>query len=97
MWIFAQNGFASVVEHRDDPACVLVRCRCADDATFFADRLGVEWFTDDLADYRYRMEAPKADVAQLVGELVPQITIEVTPEPVLTQINTMFSIPLYPV
>lgn len=73
MWIFSKQGFASVVEHRDDPAYVLVRCRCASDAQFFATRLGVSWFTDDLADYRYRMEAGKSAVAKLAGELVGEI------------------------
>lgn len=73
MWIFTKNGFASVVAHRDDPKTVLVRCRCKADAQYFADKLSVEWFIDDTADYRYRMEAPKSRVGILMAEEVGQI------------------------
>jgi len=73
MWIFARNGFASVVKHRDKPDTVLVRCRCKEDAEFFADCLNVEWFTDEQADYRYRMEAPQAAVADVLAKLALDI------------------------
>jgi hypothetical protein len=64
MWVFDTRGFYSVVQNRDDPTTVLVRCRDREDAQRLADWLS----EDDLpievhhtpdADYAYRMVVPR--------------------------------------
>jgi hypothetical protein len=52
MWIFQNNSFLSVVEHKDDPARVLVRSRIQGDIERAIP--GVTVHEDRQADYRYR-------------------------------------------
>jgi hypothetical protein len=60
MWIFTSNSFVSIVEHRDDPAKLIIRGRFKGDVDRF---LGapIEIETPD-ADYRFRATAKRADV-----------------------------------
>lgn len=57
MWIFTRDGFYSVVVHRDDPECLLVRSRAEGDLVRLRDALGIsEPVVRDLnADYTWRL------------------------------------------
>ena len=79
MWLFTKDGFYSVVEHRDDVGCVLVRCRTKADAQAL-----VEWAVtvrnadpdieeDPTADYRWRVKMVRADFAAYARERVMTI------------------------
>ena len=58
MWIFTQDGFLSVVEHRDDSDCLIVRSRARDDLERMAHFAGQEIIVMPDADYRFRVEVP---------------------------------------
>lgn len=79
MWVFCKSGFYSVVQHRDLPNELLVRCRAREDA----EKL-IEWLNANLVAYidedtgaateaeKYEVEeTPEADYRFRV--LVPRI------------------------
>ncbi len=64
MWVFDIRGFYSVVQNRDDPTTVLVRCRDREDAQRLADWLSEDYLPTEVrhtpdADYAYRMVVPR--------------------------------------
>lgn len=82
MWLISEDGFASVVAHRDRPDHLLVRARARSDLENLcrvAEEEGVGGFDPvgifslDDADYRWRLEVRRDDFASLVSSLVGRI------------------------
>ena len=73
MWIFTQDGFLSVVEHRDDSDCLIVRSRARDDLERMAHFAGQEIIVMPDADYRFRVEVPRAVFGAFMREQVIDI------------------------
>ena len=70
MWLFTQNSFISVVQHRQQPHDVLVRARVKSHlARLFPQKQIQE---DAEADYRYRLIVPKIEFAKVVSEYIMQ-------------------------
>ena len=66
MWLFARDGFFSIVQHKDDPDYLLVRARVRED---IVDAFG----PDDIleltgSDYRFRKTVPRAVVADYLSK-----------------------------
>jgi hypothetical protein len=65
MWVFTIDGFYSAVEHRDDRAMLMVRCRSKADADRLAIRLLNVMSTPPEVrhtpegDYAYRVSIPR--------------------------------------
>jgi hypothetical protein len=77
MWIFTQFGFFSIVAHREKLDTLLIRGRSHKDLQAFADRIGnVKVVTMNLADYRYRFEAPKARVAEVLSAELNELSYD---------------------
>ncbi len=66
MWIFLNDAFLSVVAHNDKPDHLHVRGRLAGDIerTF----PGAEVTVTRAADYRYRADVPRTEVARVLSE-----------------------------
>lgn len=82
MWLITEDGFASVVAHRDRPDHLLVRARAEADLENLcrvASEEGVSGFDPvgifslDAADYRWRLEVRRDDFAALAAALVGRI------------------------
>jgi len=64
MWVFLKDSFLSIVAHRDDPNCLLVRARKRGDIRrVFPDAAEIH---TPSADYCYRAKVPRAEVAAAV-------------------------------
>ena len=71
MWIFTKEGFYSVVQHKDGATKMLVRSRTRGDLERFCVATGLSEKRvkcDVLADYRWRMEAPRDIVTRYVRD-----------------------------
>lgn len=78
MWLFCKSGIYSVVEHRDGPEWLLVRCRTEHDAQALVYGVGairrpgtfpiptVE--EDPTADYRWRVKVLRSDFDAFIGK-----------------------------
>ena len=76
MWIMTQEGFFSVVEHRDDPSLVLVRARCVEDITALCKRTGRSPAAAErnlAADYEWRITIAREEFEQIVVGMVADI------------------------
>ena len=74
MWVFLNNAFLSIVQHRDDNSQLLVRARIASDIErVFPD---AKTFTDNHADYKYRAVIPRAEVAKAMATQVEGINYD---------------------
>lgn len=82
MWLITEDGFASVVAHRDRPDHLLVRARARGDLENLcqvASEEGIEGFDQvgifslETSDYRWRLEVRRDDFAALVATLVGRI------------------------
>jgi hypothetical protein len=82
MWMIGEEGFVSVVAHRDRPDHLLVRardradlenlCRVAlEEGIEGLDPVGI--FSLEDADYRWRLEARRDDFAELAAASVRRI------------------------
>lgn len=71
MWIALPDAFLSIVAHRDKPSVLLVRARIEGDIerTFPGARVEVT----PTADYLYRAEVRRVEVARVLAELVKRI------------------------
>jgi hypothetical protein len=74
MWIFTNESFLSVVEHRDKPGILLVRSRIEGDIERAIP--GAEVWEDINADYRYRAEVPKQALKDAVANSVDRISYD---------------------
>lgn len=71
MWLFTDHGFFSIVQHKDNPAYLLVRARVKGDIERYFPAADVQR-TDD-ADYLYRATIPRAQVMDVVMDVVRNI------------------------
>lgn len=85
MWLITEEGFASVVSHRDREGYLLVRARARGDLESLcrvASEEGIEGldpegiWEDPNADYRWRLEARRDAVAAVAAALVERITYD---------------------
>lgn len=72
MWVFLNNSFFSVVEHKDDPSTMVVRARVPGDLerAFGND---IEVIELGGSDYRLRTYLPRDRVSQTIADHVNQI------------------------
>lgn len=68
MWLFAKNGFFSIVKDKNNPDNLLVRARVKGDIEQYWPNAKVE-MTED-ADYLYRTSLPIGSVRERVGAIV---------------------------
>jgi hypothetical protein len=75
MWLFSNEGFVSIVQHKLFPWRVLVRGRAKEDIENFAERLAklgenvtVKQNLD--ADYHWRLECKKKNAAQVMMDMM---------------------------
>lgn len=76
MWIFTQFGFFSLVQHRAKPETLLVRGRVKSDLVAFAHRCRLPASSVielDDADYRFRIEVPRAVAAEALEKATGEI------------------------
>jgi len=71
MWIFTNSGFLSVVAHRDNKEVLLVRARRAGEIESIFPK--AETFKMESADYHYRAEIKRDEVAQVMAEQIQNI------------------------
>jgi hypothetical protein len=64
MWLFTKQGFISIVQHRDDPDLMRVRARVRADLERCFPRREAEIIEDRVADYRWHLNVPRAEVAE---------------------------------
>ena len=71
MWLFCKSGFFSAVAHLDKPGTILLRARFRGDLERLCAAHDLDTATiaeTPEADYRFRMELPKADWARVAAE-----------------------------
>lgn len=76
MWLISMQGMYSVVEHREDPQRMLVRCRARGDLIALAAQIpGLEGrvFYDDQADYPWRAEVSRSEWALAAARLATEV------------------------
>lgn len=71
MWLFLNNAFVSIVEHRDEPTLLIVRGRIRGDVDRFLGRK-CEAVTPE-ADYRFRAVVERSEVEAAVVRAVEGI------------------------
>lgn len=73
MWIFLNDAFMSVVEHRDDPSLLMVRARLPGDLETvfpeFVDRV----LTTPSNDYRFRVVVTRERLMQAMNKKIDTI------------------------
>jgi hypothetical protein len=70
MWIFLNDAALSVVAHRDDAGCLLVRARMAGDI----ERVFPQTVLENAGtDYRYRATVPRQQVADRIADSIAAI------------------------
>lgn len=73
MWVFLSNAFLSIVEHKDDPALLVVRARARTDlARVFPAHAGRVAHTPG-GDYAFRASVPREEVAAALHAEVRRI------------------------
>src|SRR5512142_681225 len=71
MWLFTTKGFFSIVQHKDDPDCLLVRARVKGDIEQHWPYAKIQKTED--ADYLYRAKIPREAVQSVLHEIVKNI------------------------
>ena len=74
MWLFAPNGFVSIVEDKENPECLLVRGRVKGDIEALFP--GAEVTMTPQRDYRFRASLPRGLVASVVAGHVESINYD---------------------
>lgn len=74
MWLTTKTGFLSLVQHRDDPAYMLVRARVRKDLEDAFPQLAHGIEDQPTADYRYRLVVSRGDVALYMLEELAETT-----------------------
>jgi len=72
MWLFTKNSFISVVQHRERPDDVLVRARVRKHLERLFSNEAKEIYTDEGADYKYRLLISKKELAEVVSAYIMQ-------------------------
>ena len=73
MWIFAKDGFLSIVQHRDQSDMLMVRARVAGDIEHYFPAKVIR--TDD-ADYLFRAIIARKAVAAAMAKAVEAISYD---------------------
>tara|TARA_Y100001934_G_C12324383_1_gene761771 strand:- start:443 stop:847 length:405 start_codon:yes stop_codon:yes gene_type:complete len=73
MWIFTQTGFLSVVEHRDDRRCLIVRARAQEDLKDIAEFAVQQVMEMPEADYRFRVEVARVTFAAFMRSKISEL------------------------
>ena len=76
MWLFTQDGFLSIVRHRDDPEVLLVRARDRASLEEFGAKVGLpaaEIVTLPETDYRYRIVCGDGAVLSFLAQTVREL------------------------
>lgn len=71
MWVFLNDSFVSVVEHRDEKDVLLVRSRIQGDIEKLVPEATV--FEDPSADYRYRALVPRELFQEAMSRAVDKV------------------------
>jgi hypothetical protein len=71
MWLFLNNAALSIVAHRDEPDCLLVRARVAGDIERIFPSAEVHEMLE--ADYRYRANVRREEVAARIAQSIATI------------------------
>jgi len=71
MWIFAKDGFLSIVQAKDRADCLLVRGRVQGDVQYYFPTARV--LRSERRDYRHRAIVPRESVAARLAVAVQQI------------------------
>jgi hypothetical protein len=71
MWVFLNDSFLSIVQHRDQPQCLMVRARIKGDIERAFP--GVTATRTPDADYLFRAEMPRSVVSLAMADAVNQI------------------------
>ena len=71
MWVFLNNAFLSIVEHRDNKDILLVRSRFAEDINRVFPK--AEVFSDIGTDYKYRAFICRDDVSHMMKQQAEKI------------------------
>ena len=74
MWIFLNNAMLSIVAHRSKPDTLLVRARVKGDIEAVFPLAPV--FTLPSADYHYRAEVPRSEVAAALAQQVNELAYD---------------------
>ena len=72
MWLFTQNSFLSVVQHRTQQHNVLVRARVKEHIIRLFPKAVKQIQRNDEADYRWRLLVSKQDLAEVVSAYILQ-------------------------
>jgi hypothetical protein len=72
MWLFTQNSFISVVQHRGRTDDVLIRARVKKHLTRLFPDKAKEIFEDADADYRWRLILSKQELADRISAYILQ-------------------------
>lgn len=71
MWVYAKNGFLSIVQHRDKPDTFIVRARVSGDIQNYWPHAEVE--VDTGTDYKFRAFIKRDEVTKVVSKMVDDI------------------------
>lgn len=74
MWLFTETGFLSAVQKDPAKPSLSVRARDKKSLADLSKKYGLEVIETPFADYPYRVEMPKSQFAQWVGEEIEQIS-----------------------
>ena len=72
MWLFLSDSFLSIVSHRDKPGILLVRARQEGDIEAFFPNAEIQ--ENSGTDYRFRVEVPSEEVAEVLANQTRAIT-----------------------
>lgn len=74
MWVFTNNAFVSIVQHRERPNVLLVRGRAPGDVARFLSVPTCFEEETPSADYRYRILASREEVGQALARSLAKVT-----------------------
>lgn len=74
MWIFTNDAYVSIVQHRDDPDTLLVRGRFRGDAARFLGLPQHHEIELTTADYRWRVVTSRATVEKAMLRAVRRVS-----------------------
>lgn len=74
MWVMTTRGFFSAVQDRHNDGCLLVRARCKADIDSLAGLVGAEPWSDQDADYAWRIRCTKREWATALGAMAAEVT-----------------------
>jgi hypothetical protein len=68
MWVFLNDAMFSIVEHREDPTCLVVRARVREDLQRVFPKY--KMYTTPDADYRFRVFIDREKMAEILADEV---------------------------